>query len=154
MDAVTTALAWGVLAAALVVFLGVEIWLLVAAWRTPRSAPPAPLPPATPRYRLSRGWEIVWTLLPALALLALALLSLQALLAQPPARPPGTPPLPTTPRGLEPSLRPDGASLAFQPRGRAPTAARPTRRRPVDRSCLSRVRARRSRQKSQRKPHT
>jgi heme/copper-type cytochrome/quinol oxidase subunit 2 len=115
MDALSTALAWGVLAAAVVVFLGVQIWLLVAAWRTPRSAPPASLPSAAPRYRLSRGWEVVWTLLPALALLALALLSLQALLAQPPARPPGTPALPATPRGLEPSLPWVGASLASSP---------------------------------------
>ena len=75
MDALSTVLAWGVLAAAAVVFLGVEIWLLGAAWRTPRRAPPAPLPASAPRYRLSRGWEVVWTLLPALAVLALALLT-------------------------------------------------------------------------------
>jgi heme/copper-type cytochrome/quinol oxidase subunit 2 len=119
MDALTTVLAWGVLAAAAVVFLGVELWLLVAAWRTPRRAPPEPLPSTAPRYRLSRGWEVVWTLLPALALLALALLSVQALLAQPPARPPGTPALPATPRGLAPSPPRDGASLAVSP-GAAP----------------------------------
>jgi heme/copper-type cytochrome/quinol oxidase subunit 2 len=134
MDALSTVLAWGVLAAAAVVFLGVEIWLLVAAWRTPRRAPPTALSPAAPRYRLSRGWEVIWTLLPALAVLALALLSVQALLARPPAGPPGTPALPTTPRGLEPSLPWDGASLAVSPaatprpprgsRSAAPWAAR------------------------------
>ena len=117
MDSLSTVLAWGVLAAAAVVFLGVEIWLLVAAWRTPRRAPPEVVPPTAPRYRLSRGWEVVWTLLPALALLALALLSVQALLAQPPTRPPATPALPTTPRGLAPSPPRDGASLAVGPGG-------------------------------------
>jgi len=106
VEALTTDLAWLFLAVAALVFLAVQALLLVSALRTPRTAPPDPLPPNTPRYRLSRGWEIVWTLLPALGLLLLGLLGAQALLASPPRQPATTPPTPASPRGMLGALPP------------------------------------------------
>jgi heme/copper-type cytochrome/quinol oxidase subunit 2 len=99
VEALVTDLAWLFLAVAALVFLAVQALLLVSALRTPRTAPPDPRPPNTPRYRLSRGWEVVWTLLPALGLLLLGLLGAQALLARPPSQPATAPPTPAGPSG-------------------------------------------------------
>jgi heme/copper-type cytochrome/quinol oxidase subunit 2 len=82
MDRFSGELAWVTLALAAGIFLAVESLLLASALRTPPSAPSpaADGRDSLPRFRLSRGWELVWTALPALGLLALGIAAAQAML--------------------------------------------------------------------------
>ena len=66
---------WLVLAVALGIFVVTEVLLLRSAWHLWRDGTATlPLVPV----RLSRGWELLWTALPALGLLALAVAAAQA----------------------------------------------------------------------------
>ena len=68
------------LVAAVGVFVVVEGLLLAAAWRL-HSSPPRESARAggtREQFRLSRGWELLWTALPALGLLVLGLVAARA----------------------------------------------------------------------------
>jgi heme/copper-type cytochrome/quinol oxidase subunit 2 len=67
-----------VLVAAAATFLVIEALLLAAAWRTYADGRPA-ADAAHPPVRLSRAWELLWTVLPAVGLLALLVLGARAL---------------------------------------------------------------------------
>lgn len=105
MDRLAADLGWVALAAAALIFLVAQALLLAAALRTPRTSPREPRPPNAPRYRLSRGWEVVWTLLPAIGLLLLALFGLQVLGGPAPGRAEPSP-TPTAPRGASAGVPP------------------------------------------------
>ena len=68
------------LVAAVGVFVVVEGMLLAAAWRprSPMSRESTPARGRPEQFRLSRGWELLWTTLPALALLVLGLVAARA----------------------------------------------------------------------------
>src|SRR5262249_41673605 len=97
IDRLTTELAWATLAVAAGVFVVVEGLLVLAALRLrqtarerprtarqrPRTARQRPME-ALPDYRASWGRELLWTLLPAVGLLALGLLGLRGLLGAAP----------------------------------------------------------------------
>ena len=90
-DPLTVGLGWLVLIVAVVVFVGVEALLVVALVRM-RRGEAAGRSARPPWVRVRWGWELLWTLLPALGLLALGLLGAQAALGgRPPAPPPGVP---------------------------------------------------------------
>ncbi|SRR6266849_2555969 len=83
IDRLTTELAWATLAVAAGVFVVVEGLLVLAALRLRQTARERAAE-ALPDYRPSWGRELVWTLLPAVGLLALGLLGLQGLLGAAP----------------------------------------------------------------------
>ncbi|HLI25599.1 MAG TPA: hypothetical protein VKZ60_00925 [Chloroflexota bacterium] len=67
-----------VLVAVAATFLVIEALLLRTAWR-PRTSAPPPGEESRLSVRLSRAWEMLWAVLPALGLLALLLLGARAL---------------------------------------------------------------------------
>ena len=78
--ALSDSLGMVLLVAAVGVFVVVEGLLLAAAWR-PRSSTPresARTGGRREQFRLSRGWELLWTALPALGLLVLGLVAARA----------------------------------------------------------------------------
>ena len=75
-DAVLEGLRWLTLLVAAAIFVVIEAWLLSAAWRSRADAPRPP--EATSPVRLSRGWELLWAVLPALGLLILVIAAARA----------------------------------------------------------------------------
>jgi heme/copper-type cytochrome/quinol oxidase subunit 2 len=92
-DRLTSGLGWLTLALAVGAFVVVEVLLMAAAWRLRQ--PPEPESDRR-SFRLSWRWELLWTLLPAVGLLALGLLSAQALFDRPAPVSPNAP----TPVGM------------------------------------------------------
>jgi heme/copper-type cytochrome/quinol oxidase subunit 2 len=92
-DPFTVGLGWLVLIVAVIVFVSVEVLLVVAMLRM-RRGEAAGRSARPPWVRVRWGWELLWTLLPALGLLALGLLGAQAALGGRPATPPSGAPTP------------------------------------------------------------
>lgn len=84
-DGLTLALAAGA-------FLAVEVLLIASVVRLWRAARARPRAAGRPPVRW--GWELLWTVLPALGLLVLAILGVQSLLGGSPEPPAGGPPTP------------------------------------------------------------
>ncbi|HLH25622.1 MAG TPA: hypothetical protein VK066_24145 [Chloroflexota bacterium] len=82
LDMLTLAVAAGV-------FLIVEALLLASVFRLWRTAPRE-----TDHRPVRWGWELLWTALPALGLLALAILGAQSLFSSPPGPPASSTPTP------------------------------------------------------------
>ena len=80
---------WLTLVLAAGTFLAVEVLLIASVLRLWRAARTEPRPAERPPVRW--GWELVWTVLPALGLLALAILGAQSLFGSPPGPPASTP---------------------------------------------------------------
>jgi heme/copper-type cytochrome/quinol oxidase subunit 2 len=88
---------WLTLVLAVGTFLAVEILLIASVlrlWRAARAESPQ-----SGRLPVRWGWELFWTVLPALGLLALAILGAQSLFGSPPASPGSSTPTPVAAGG-------------------------------------------------------
>jgi heme/copper-type cytochrome/quinol oxidase subunit 2 len=95
--AVVTGFDWLTLALAVGTFLAVELLLIASVlrlWRTARTEPRQ-----AGRLPVRWGWELLWTVLPALGLLALAILGAQSLFGSPPDPPASSTPTPVAVAG-------------------------------------------------------